>query len=142
MLRKVRGPRWGKVDPDDASNVAKAADDLRLREGETGLSVSKVTEEEAKTFALHWVSIHQDSIDKAVDFLLVPEELIPPDLLTVTPDGSGDELLEARHREVIYQGAFTPETLAESVLRGECKPFRLSRTELQADAERRTRGAP
>ena len=91
---------------------------------------------------MQWVSVHQDSVDKPLDFLLVPEALIPPGVLTVTPDGSGDELLEARHREIVYQGAFTPETLAESILRGGCKPFRLSRGELQVDAERRKRGIP
>lgn len=131
LLRKARGPRWRGVNPDDPGAVGKAADDLRLRPGEAGLSVYRVSEEEAREFALLWAAIHQDSFDKPLDFLLIPESLIPADLLTITPDGSGNERLDARHREIVYAGALTPESLAEGVIRAERAPFRIAAQDLK-----------
>ncbi len=143
LLRKVRGPRWDRVDPNDPSVIVRAAEDLILRQGEDGLSVSQVTveEDDARAVAMRWISVHQDSLDRALDFMLIPESLIPAGALVTTSDGSGDLLLEERHREIKYAGTFTRETLAADILRLGCRPMRIPMKDLQVIAAQRSRDA-
>ena len=142
LLRKVRKSRWERAVGGGAEAIAEAADDLSYRPQEEGLSVYEVTEGEAQTFAFHWCSVHQQTSDKPFDYLLISPDLIPEGALTATLDGAGDALLDERHREIKFEGTFTPDAFARSILRSDRKPVRIPKGELRAGVEQLRRRGP
>ena len=129
LLRKVTGTRWKGANVADTEHVHKAVRDVTPRPKEH-LSVYEVTEADARDIALRWTAAHDPCVDESLDFLLIPDDLVPAGCLMASSDESTDHVLVEQHREIMFGDDFTPTTLAEGVIRRGPRLFRIPRKEL------------
>jgi hypothetical protein len=135
LVRIGRRARWQERSAGVEADVREAAKDLTLRDGETGLSVYRVSNrEEARDVALGWALEKRDR-DDHVDYLLVNEvSVTETHALTAVPDEeASDSRLRMLHCELTETVPDASRALARKLLAsGLLGVERISRTDVES----------
>ncbi|MFO0605568.1 MAG: hypothetical protein U0324_20470 [Polyangiales bacterium] len=145
LLRIGTQGRWLGRRAESDEDVAQAARDLTLREGEGGLSVYRVGGlEEARALALSWALEKRDRDDNA-DYIVFDEGLVAEThTLEARPDEDAvDAGLRERHHELVEQTAGAAKLLASKLLAGSDRRVeRVPKAEVAAERRRRQGRGP
>src|ERR1700737_4547657 len=117
--RIVRRNRWTNANPVSATDIAKAAEDVDLRDGDDGLSVFAVADANEALQVAQFFGLNCRSRPQLLDYMLIPGACFANLGLRVTPTPLPKQLhpfLSDRHHEVAGIAPEVSHQLARALL--------------------------